>query len=350
MWKNNYSDARDHFLEYSSKDYPMTIKKIGSYYMDENDTTSIDYLFLGNKENKKLHIIISGTHGVEGYAGSAIQFKTLDDIIKKSKNTKTEPISYLLIHALNPYGYKNNRRCTKNNIDLNRNYLESSNFYELDYPYSIFQLVSTYLFSFYFVYLFFRNLFEYGYTKSREYIVKGQYSYDNGLFYGGNKREENIEILEKILSEIDYSELDEVYVFDIHTGLGDYGNLSVMVSEQDTFKDLTNLPYNPTTKLVNMKTDNIYRKSKGSIVDGIYEFLIKKDDQLCIYPIILEYGTYHNLRLFAWLLLENYYYCNKNKEKWPNTSQKLKSLFYINNEVWQYMVINNYIEFMDMLI
>ena len=123
-----------------------------------------------------------------------------------------------------------------------------------------------------------------------------------------------------------------------------------MVSEQDTFKDLTNLPYNSTTKLVNMKTDNIYRKSKGSIVDGIYEFLIKKDDQLCIYPIILEYGTYHNLRLFAWLLLENYYYCNKNKEKWPNTSQKLKSLFYINNEVWQYMVINNYIEFMDMLI
>ena len=60
-----------------------------------------------------------------------------------------------MIHALNPYGYRNNRRCTKNNIDLNRNYLESNNFYERDYPYQIFKLVSTYLYSFHlFTYFF----------------------------------------------------------------------------------------------------------------------------------------------------------------------------------------------------
>ena len=346
MWKNCYSVARDNFLSYSSKNYSHIVKKSGSYYVNDDKYTSIDYLFLGNPENTKLHILISGTHGVEGYAGSAIQFKTLDRIIE---NPKLKENSYLMIHALNPYGYKYNRRCTKDNVDLNRNYLESDDFHETNYPYSIFELVSTYLFSLYFVYLFFYNILHFGYTKSREYIVKGQYDYNNGLFYGGEKREENIEILEKILSTINYDNFNEVYVFDIHTGLGKYGNLSVMVSEQNTVKDLIHLPYNPTTKLINMGTDNMYRDSKGSIVDGIDEYLTKKYDNLHIYPIILEYGTYHNLRMFFGLLMENYYYCKKDKDQWSKSNQRLKSLFYIQDEEWQNLVIENYTDFITIL-
>ena len=123
-----------------------------------------------------------------------------------------------------------------------------------------------------------------------------------------------------------------------------------MVNDKNTVTDLTSLPYNPTTKLVNMATDKMYRNSKGSIVDGIHEYLAKKDDQLRIYPIILEYGTYHNLRMFAWLLIENYHYCIKDKDKWPKSSEKLKSLFYVENVVWQHLVMTNYTDFMDMLI
>ena len=346
MWKNNYSDARQLFQEYCAKDYPNIVTQKGTHSIDDDETTSVDYLYLQHPESKKLHILISGTHGVEGHAGSAIQFKTLDKIITK---TNSQPISYLMIHALNPYGYKNNRRCTKNNIDLNRNYLDANNFNDSDYPHSIFQLVSTYLFSFYFIYLFFRNIFEYGYTKAREYIVKGQYSYDTGLFYGGKTREQNIDVLEDILSIIDYNDFQEIYVFDIHTGLGPYGNLSVMVTDKNTISDLTNLPYNPTTKLINMGEDNIYRNSKGSIVDGIHQYLINKNDKLCVYPIILEYGTFHNLRMFAWLLLENYHYCNKDKENWPRSSQKLKSLFNVENFIWQELVMENYIDFINIL-
>ena len=182
-----------------------------------------------------------------------------------------------MVHALNPYGYRYNRRCTKNNIDLNRNYLESNNFYETDYPYQIFKLVSTYLYSFSFIYLFFSILFEYGYTKAREYVVKGQYSYKQGLFYGGNKKEQNITVLENLLSTIDYTPYEDVYIFDIHTGLGNYGNLSIMVFQEETVKTLTNLPYNIHTKLINMNTNNMYKESKGSIVDGIYEYLSEKE-------------------------------------------------------------------------
>ena len=158
-----------------------------------------------------------------------------------------------------------------------------------------------------------------------------------------------IEILEKTLSTINYDNFNEVYVFDIHTGLGKYGNLSVMVSEQNTVKDLIHLPYNPTTKLINMGTDNMYRDSKGSIVDGIDEYLTKKNDNLHIYPIILEYGTYHNLRMFFGLLMENYYYCKKDKDQWSKSNQRLKSLFYIQDDDWQNLVIENYTDFITIL-
>ena len=78
MWKNNYSDARQLFQEYCAKDYPNIVTQKGTHIIDNDETTSVDYLYLQHPESKKLHILISGTHGVEGHAGSTIQFKTLD--------------------------------------------------------------------------------------------------------------------------------------------------------------------------------------------------------------------------------------------------------------------------------
>lgn len=348
MWKNNYSEARDVFRKYCLKMYNNYDKSSGKFLIDRDQETTIDYLLLQHPKSTKLHILISGTHGVEGYAGSAIQFKTLENILNKSESSSETPISYLMIHALNPYGYKNDRRCTKNNIDLNRNYLEANNFYESDYPYQIYKLVSTYLYSFSFIFYFLSIIFQYGYTKGREYIVKGQYSYKQGLFYGGNIKEHNITLLETLLSTIDYTPYDDIYIFDIHTGLGNYGNLSVMIFQEETVEKLTSQPFNVYTKLVNMNTNNMYKESKGSIVSGVYEYLSKKEVTININPIILEYGTYSNLWIFTGLLLENYYYCNT-LIGWKEASKNLKSLFYINSNDWQELIIDNYLDFIQLL-
>ena len=56
MWKNRYSDARDLFLQFTRKQYSSAIKEIGSYSIDGDKDTTVDYLFLGNPENKKLQI------------------------------------------------------------------------------------------------------------------------------------------------------------------------------------------------------------------------------------------------------------------------------------------------------
>lgn len=76
----------------------------------------------------------SGTHGVEGYLGSAVQIRFLHEMIMQNEkqiesNLQTSSSSHgkvrkiLLIHAVNPFGMRNHRRANENNVDLNRNVL-----------------------------------------------------------------------------------------------------------------------------------------------------------------------------------------------------------------------------------
>lgn len=61
---------------------------------------------------------ISGTHGIEGFAGAEIQIailKKIGNVIQKSK------VGCLFIFALNPFGFQFLRRTSIENIDLNRN-------------------------------------------------------------------------------------------------------------------------------------------------------------------------------------------------------------------------------------
>lgn len=59
-------------------------------------------------DSKSDHLLIhiSGTHGTEGYAGSAIQIKILQDILKNpSKYIGNDKPIIVLVHAMNPFGF-----------------------------------------------------------------------------------------------------------------------------------------------------------------------------------------------------------------------------------------------------
>jgi hypothetical protein len=63
-----------------------------------------------------LLVHLSATHGSEGFAGSAIQIAAL-----RNRTWLKTGASVALVHAVNAYGFANNRRWTENNVDLNRN-------------------------------------------------------------------------------------------------------------------------------------------------------------------------------------------------------------------------------------
>ena len=63
-------------------------------------------------------VISSGIHGVEGFLGSAIQCRLLEEW-----SAAPPPIRCVLVHALNPFGFAWRRRVNETNVDLNRNLL-----------------------------------------------------------------------------------------------------------------------------------------------------------------------------------------------------------------------------------
>src|SRR5690606_41795533 len=71
----------------------------------------------------KVLVLITGTHGVEGHAGSAVQ-TDLWGLIEQRKVTLPEDIAILMVHPLNPFGYAWGRRCDEQGIDLNRNFID----------------------------------------------------------------------------------------------------------------------------------------------------------------------------------------------------------------------------------
>ncbi len=103
-----------------------------------NGALSVDSAYFGHDNAHNVLLIVTGVHGVEGYAGSACIQHFLHHLASRYVGGDT---AYLLIHALNPWGFANDSRVTEENIDLNRNFInfveplpssiEYSNFHDI---------------------------------------------------------------------------------------------------------------------------------------------------------------------------------------------------------------------------
>ncbi|HSE74292.1 MAG TPA: DUF2817 domain-containing protein, partial [Dongiaceae bacterium] len=81
-----------------------------------------DMALLGPAEASRLMVVVSGTHGAEGFCGSGIQVAWLAAARPLPADT-----AILFVHALNPYGFSHVRRVTEDNVDLNRNFIDHGN-------------------------------------------------------------------------------------------------------------------------------------------------------------------------------------------------------------------------------
>jgi hypothetical protein len=123
-----YLECRNQFLKSSDE----LIRKLPSNYQSKvergqwkipsrtDDQLITDWIYLpAEKTTQNLILITSATHGVEGFMGSTVQKYLLTEVFPTFDREKT---GVILVHAINPYGFKYFRRVTENNIDLNRNF------------------------------------------------------------------------------------------------------------------------------------------------------------------------------------------------------------------------------------
>ena len=89
----------------------------------DGGTLAIDVGSFGAADAPKALLVLSGTHGGEGYTGSAAQIALMRSGALAGLSADTRVV---LLHAINPYGFAHWTRTTEHNVDLNRNFVDFS--------------------------------------------------------------------------------------------------------------------------------------------------------------------------------------------------------------------------------
>jgi hypothetical protein len=238
---NDFYAARTRFLKMANElDSPEILDLPLKTYQSASQSIVI---IRGNP--KKFLVHLSGTHGVEGYSGSAIQSAALaylkaTKLYSSSNSTSLADLpTIIFIHAVNPYGFANNRRTNENNVDLNRNWLTDkefefvknrdpnySRYTELDHLLNPKNMPSRFVLlnDLYWLGVAGYASLKFGFVTIKRAMVAGNYHKQTGYGYGGEERQSSVE---NILSFFQKEKLSEkakaFYVLDIHTGLGPSG-------------------------------------------------------------------------------------------------------------------------------
>jgi hypothetical protein len=258
----------------------------------DNDLT-IDFCYLpAKKETKKLLILTSGTHGVEGYVGSAVQRMFMNEILTPKTVEKT---GILLVHSVNPFGFKYTRRVTENNVDFNRNCNTEQSFFSSKndgYGKLIGMLNPTgkvntgCLKNKFFMLVAINKLLKESMASLRQAILQGQYKYKNGLYFGGDEFEPQLTILGDVFKTIS-ANYDTVFNIDLHTGYGERAVAHLFPNPIDNKKIKTGLENIFKGYEINWGDSNNFYTINGSFTDYIGKLLANKT----YYPMVLEYGT-----------------------------------------------------------
>src|SRR6476620_696899 len=85
------------------------------------ESLATDVATIGSPDAPTRLLVISGTHGVAGFAGSLCQTRWLTEGV-----SVPDDVAIVLVHAINPYGFAWIRRVNEDNVDLNRNCIDFS--------------------------------------------------------------------------------------------------------------------------------------------------------------------------------------------------------------------------------
>lgn len=191
-----------------------------------------DIARIGPAGARKVLVVMSGTHGIEGFAGSAIQ----TGLLRRHISAHLPPdAALLLIHALNPFGFAHLRRVNEDNVDLNRNFRDFSIPLATNEGYDQLadviapaflgwrsELVLSWRIAAY--------RLRHGQAALQKAVTCGQYKHAQGLFYGGVRPAWSNQTLRTILAG-QLAAAGEVAVVDLHTGLGPRGYGEIIVGD-----------------------------------------------------------------------------------------------------------------------
>lgn len=232
-FSTSYPEARRKFLEATQ----AAGARLFTYGRDDlagkdGEYLACDVAVLGNEASDTAAIVISGTHGAEGYCGAAILHQWL---VNRGACTVSDGVRVVLVHAINPWGFSHKTRATENNIDLNRNFLLPGGFGRANPSYD---LVAPYLHGsaaeasdHLIAYNAYRGCLEqHGWHVENE-SLEGQGTWPDGLFYTGIDQEWSNVTFRRIVNE-HLAHTARIGFIDWHTCVGRYGEVVPIVFDE----------------------------------------------------------------------------------------------------------------------
>jgi predicted deacylase len=261
---------------------------------------TIDYAFF-SKGGDRLLVIQSGIHGTEAASGAAVQAYVMNTYVPA---LLARGIDVLVIHAMNPWGFKYGRRNDEDNVNLNRNFSPDDSIYETkndDYrrfrslmepqgPVASVDLDSA-LGSLQFLGGVVVSGFQ---TKPlSDGLDNGQYDYPEGINFGGFVPQPQTIFLKREIAPILARPYRKTLYLDFHTGLGDNGVLAVILGIKPAPAPLAELKANFggfENQGITIETGDSpgFFPTFGDVIDFVPSLSKRPDSFLAV---TMEYGT-----------------------------------------------------------
>jgi len=311
----------------------------------QGEALAMDVVRLGPTQASAALVVISGTHGVEGFCGSGCQVGLLTDRLWEAL---PQSACLVLVHALNPFGFSWSRRVNEDGVDLNRNFVDftkplpSSVAYEAlhdwlvppDWQGEARRAADAALAAL---------MQKQGPRSVQAAITGGQYTRPTGLFYGGSGPTWSATTLARVLKETVPASVGRLAVLDLHTGLGPaaYGE-PILTSSATGDVDRARRWYGPEVKDL-AADESVSARVVGSVADGVRRTLPQAE----LTFLALEFGTIPLERVLTALRADHWLYAHAPRDATlrVETARQMREAFFSESPAWQTAVYGRTADF-----
>ncbi|MEO8859196.1 MAG: DUF2817 domain-containing protein [Burkholderiaceae bacterium] len=306
----------------------------------DGEDCATDVAWLGPRDARKLLILVSGTHGIEGYAGSGCHVAWLND--GWFARAQTRDTAVLLIHAINPHGFAWGRRVTEDNVDLNRNFVDHAQPHPANTDYeAIAQHIDP------------SDWAEPGLSRHNAAIARflgrdshdvtckamhgGQYVNPRGIFHGGTEAAWSNRLFRALVAE-HAARAERVAIIDYHTGGGVFGFCDLFIDDEHAGSQTRNW-FSHVSVISEDKAahgKDAQSETPGNLIYALPGMLPGKALTLCLVELRTgEVGGHDVIRAENWLFQHG----DPRSEKGLRLRADMRERFYPARAQWKVMQV-----------
>ncbi len=342
-FSRSYAEARGKFLDAARAAGLRMHAYVHPLKGRDGEELAMDVAVAGDAGARRMLLVTSGCHGVEGFCGSGVQVAALRDA-DFARAVSAGDMAVMYVHALNPYGFSHLRRVTQENVDLNRNFSDYArplpdnaayrDIHALllpaqwpptqDNKAAIARYIETH-----------------GVARFQAAVSQGQHAFPEGLFFGGTAPTWSNQSLRKLLRE-HLGPVRQLAWIDLHTGLGPTGKGERIFACRNDAAALARARAwwggggaTPITSIYDGSSTSA--NLTGLMMNAVYE----ECPQAEYTSIAMEYGTLPIQQMILALRAEQWLQLHPDAptDQARAIKQQMMDAFYVDTDTWREQIV-----------